>query len=220
MTNDLRMNLTTSHIPIVLLTAKSTTDDELTGLGFGADAYITKPFSSVYLQARVSNLLVQRRKLQEIYRSQLMNRPSAEEVAPDSEENLPDKSPETDDKQELSPNDQKFMDKLIRLMEKQIDNGDLMVDDLAKELAVSRSVFFKKLKALTGLAPIEFIREMRIKRAVQLMESGDYSITEISEMVGINDSRYFSKCFKRVYGMTPTEYKEQKSHINKQNLHN
>ena len=115
------------------------------------------------------------------------------------------------------------------------------MDDLVQELAVSRSVFFKKLKtltglapiefikemqrtihrhpmrydqrchkhgALTGLAPIEFIKEMRVKRAAQLIESGDYNMTQIAYMVGINDPRYFSKCFKQRFGMTPTEYKE------------
>ena len=85
----------------------------------------------------------------------------------------------------------------------------MIVDDLVQELAVSRSVFFKKLKTLTGLAPIEFIKEMRVKRAAQLIESGDYNMTQIAYMVGINDPRYFSKCFKQRFGMTPTEYKDK-----------
>ena len=81
---------------------------------------------------------------------------------------------------EMSPNDRKFMDKLIELMEKNMDNGDLVVDDLVREVAVSRSVFFKKLKTLTGLAPIEFIKEMRINRAAQLIETGEFNMTQIS----------------------------------------
>ena len=109
---------------------------------------------------------------------------------------------------EMSSHDRKFMEKLTELMEKNMDNGDLIVDDLVQELAVSRSVFFKKLKTLTGLAPIEFIKEMRVKRAAQWIESGDYNMTQIAYMVGINDPRYFSKCFKQRFGMTPTEYKE------------
>ena len=109
----------------------------------------------------------------------------------------------------MSSNDRKFMDKLLELMEKNMDNGDLVVDDLVQELAVSRSVFFKKLKTLTGLAPIEFIKDMRINRAVQLIETGEYSMTQISYMVGINDPRYFSKCFKNKMGMTPTEYRDK-----------
>jgi len=105
------------------------------------------------------------------------------------------------------------------LMDANMDNGDLIVDDLVKELAVSRSVFFRKLKALTGLAPVEFIKEVRIKRAASLIEENEYTMTQISYMVGINDSRYFSKCFKQVYGMTPTEYKEQKLPSSGQKLH-
>lgn len=110
---------------------------------------------------------------------------------------------------DMSPNDRKFMDKQVELMEQNMDNGDLVVDDLVRELAVSRSVFFKKLKTLTGLAPIEFIKEIRIKRATQLIETGEFNMTQISYMVGINDPRYFSKCFKAQVGMTPTEYKEK-----------
>ena len=114
---------------------------------------------------------------------------------------------ETEDS--MSPQDRKFLERLTELMEKNMDNGDLLVDDLVRELAVSRSVFFKKLKSLTGLAPIEFIKEMRVQRAARLIEAGDYNMTQISYMVGINDPRYFSKCFKHRFGMTPTEYKEK-----------
>ena len=110
---------------------------------------------------------------------------------------------------DMSPNDRKFMDKLVELMEQNMDNGDLVVDDLVRELAVSRSVFFKKLKTLTGLAPIEFIKEIRIKRATQLIETGEFNMTQISYMVGINDPRYFSKCIKAQVGMTPTEYRDK-----------
>ncbi|MEL5893812.1 two-component regulator propeller domain-containing protein [Bacteroides sp. GD17] len=201
MTRELRADMTTSHIPIVLLTAKSSIESKLEGLEYGADDYITKPFSATYLKARVKNLLMQRRKLQDLYRADLL---SAGTVAPAaSEEAEETKAPE------MSTNDRKFMDKLVELMEKNMDNGDLVVDDLVGELAVSRSVFFKKLKTLTGLAPIEFIKEMRINRAVQLIETGEYSMTQISYMVGINDPRYFSKCFKQKMGMTPTEYRDK-----------
>ncbi len=192
LTKELRAEMTTSHIPIVLLTAKSTIESKLQGLEFGADDYITKPFSATYLKARVENLLVQRHKLQELYCANLMT-PLVKE---------------TTIHPEMSSNDRRFMDKLLEIMEKNMDNGDLIVDDLVQELAVSRSVFFKKLKVLTGLAPIEFIKEMRVKRAAQLIETGEYNMTQISYMVGINDPRYFSKCFKQKYVMTPTEYKE------------
>ena len=203
MTKELRADMTTSHIPIVLLTAKTSIESKLEGLEYGADDYITKPFSATYLKARVENLLSQRRKLQSLYRDNLMNNThvsslSTSEEAATEEEKLPD----------MSPNDRKFMDKLVELMEANMDNGDLVVDDLVREVAVSRSVFFKKLKTLTGLAPIEFIKEMRINRAAQLIETGEFNMTQISYMVGINDPRYFSKCFKSKLGMTPTEYRD------------
>ena len=203
MTKELRADMTTSHIPIVLLTAKTSIESKLEGLEYGADDYITKPFSATYLKARVENLLSQRRKLQSLYRDNLMNNThvsslSTSEETATEEEKLPD----------MSPNDRKFMDKLVELMEANMDNGDLVVDDLVREVAVSRSVFFKKLKTLTGLAPIEFIKEMRINRAAQLIETGEFNMTQISYMVGINDPRYFSKCFKSKLGMTPTEYRD------------
>ena len=141
-------------------------------------------------------------KLQNLFRDNLLTNglsPLKEETQ-DAEEK--EKLPE------MSPNDRRFMDKLLELMEKNLDNGDLVVDDLVREVAVSRSVFFKKLKTITGLAPIEFIKEMRINKAVQLIETGEYNMTQISYMVGINDPRYFSKCFKAKMGMTPTEYRD------------
>ena len=227
MTRELRADMTTSHIPIILLTAKTTIESKLEGLEYGADDYITKPFSATYLQARVENLLMQRKKLQNFYRDSLMhiNMSAVSGESPVPADVMPGEAGKTAPEQEgqqlqsqtqlqptvpdMSPNDRKFMDKLVELMEQNMDNGDLVVDDLVRELAVSRSVFFKKLKTLTGLAPIEFIKEIRIKRATQLIETGEFNMTQISYMVGINDPRYFSKCFKAQVGMTPTEYKEK-----------
>lgn len=202
MTKEIRENMSTSHIPVVLLTAKSDTDSKLQGMEQGADDYITKPFSATYLKARVENILARRNKLQQLYREKMMGM-QAVSLSEETEE--PQRQ-----QPEMSVHDRKFMDKLTELMEQNMDNGELMVDDLVKELAVSRSVFFKKLKTLTGLAPIEFIKEMRVTRAAQLIETGDYNMTQIAYMVGINDPRYFSKCFKQRFGMTPTEYKEKK----------
>ena len=199
MTRELRANMTTSHIPIILLTAKNTFESKLEGLEYGADDYITKPFSATYLKARVKILHEQRQKLQDLYRDKLMQTTLQTDEHKEEEPAAP----------EMSPNDRKFMDKLMELMEKNLDNGDMVVDDLVRELAVSRSVFFKKLKTLTGLAPVEFIKEVRINHAIRLIETGEYSMTQISYMVGINDPRYFSKCFKQKMGMTPTEYRDK-----------
>lgn len=99
------------------------------------------------------------------------------------------------------------MDELIEFLNENIDNSELLVDDLVASFHISRSVFFKKLKVLTGLSPVEFIREIRIKRAAELIREDAYNMAQVAYMVGFSDPHYFSKCFKQVYNMTPTEYK-------------
>lgn len=189
LTDKIKNNVSINHIPIILLTAKSAIESKLEAMRTGADDYLTKPFSPEYLKARVDNLLKQRATLQENYRSTLLSLQPKEVTT-------------------QSPNDI-FLAKLMDFMERNMDNSDLIVEDMVNEMALGRTVFFNKLKSLTGLSPVEFIREVRIKRAAQLLKLGAYNITEITYMVGMNDSRYFSKCFKAVYGMTPTEYKKQ-----------
>ncbi len=188
MTTQLKKDESTSHVPIILLTAKSAIESRLEALHEGADDYITKPFSPEYLRARVDNILTQRKRLQERYRASLLN--------------LQPKQP-----QQKFPNEV-FLAKLLDFMERNMDNNNLIVEDLVNEMALGRTVFFNKLKSLTGLSPVEFIRDVRIKRAAQLLSQGTYNVTEVTYMVGMNDSRYFSKCFKLVYGMSPSEYKK------------
>jgi len=200
MVRELREEMTTSHIPIVMLTAKSTIESKIEGMKLGADDYITKPFSAAYLKARIFNLLEQRKKLQALYCASLL--PSS------TEQGLPGTAEEV--ATGLSPNDRKFMERVMETIEKHLDNGDLTVEEIAGEVNMSRSVFFKKLKTLTGLSPVEFLREIRMKRAAQLIETEEYNMAQIAYMVGLNDSHYFSKCFKQQYGMTPTEYKESR----------
>lgn len=191
----IRADFNTSHIPFILLTAKDNPSSRLEGIKEGADDYITKPFSPAFLLQRIAALLEQRRRLQERYR-----RGDQEEVAAVAV--LPGEP-------EIASQDEAFLTRLKELMEKNIDNSTLVVDDLVGEMALSRSVFFKKLKALTGLAPIEYIREMRLQRSVQLIKSGAYNMTQVAYMVGLNDPRYFSKCFKQRFGCTPTEYRNK-----------
>ena len=108
----------------------------------------------------------------------------------------------------LSP-DEIFLQKLQQFMEDNMDNNDLSVEDIVKEMAIGRTCFFNKLKTLTGLSPVEYIRDTRIRHSAELLLDGRYNITEVAYMVGLNDSRYFAKCFKAAYGMTPSEYKKQ-----------
>ena len=174
-------------IPVILLTAKTAIESRLQALEYGADDYVTKPFEPEYLRARVHNILIQREQLEQSYRQRLMRL-----------------EPQKTD--EPIPGDA-FLAKLLDVMDKQMDNNTLTVDELVDEMGMGRTVFFNKLKSMTGLSPVEFIREMRIKRAAQLLEEHKYNITEVTYMVGMNDSRYFAKCFKNTYGVTPTEYR-------------
>lgn len=103
-----------------------------------------------------------------------------------------------------------FMTKLQDAMNRQMDNNTLTVNKLVEEIGMGRTAFFTKLKSKTGLSPVEFIRETRIQRASQLLKDMQYNITEVTYMVGMNDSRYFSKCFKKSFGMTPSEYRKVK----------
>lgn len=190
-----------SHIPIVILTAKTDLDTQVETLRSGVDDFITKPFSSTYLRARIDNILQQRKKLQEIFLASL---PVFE---PDKKKNF-DINPSAP---RIESYDDKLLKRLMDVMEKNMDNSEFTVDDLVSGIGIGRSVFFKKIKSLTGLAPVEFIREVRIKRAAQLIETGQFTISQVTYMVGNNDPRYFSRVFKQKFGLTPSEYKEKHS---------
>ena len=190
LTKFIKKNVETDHIPVILLTAKTAIESRLQALEDGADDYVTKPFDPEYLRARVINILKQRTQLEQSYRQRLMRLETAS-----TDENVPGDT---------------FLAKLLNVMEKQMDNNTLTVDEMVDEMGMGRTVFFNKLKGMTGMSPVEFIREMRIKRAAQLLEDRKYNITEVTYMVGMNDSRYFSKCFKNTYGITPSEYRRQK----------
>ena len=193
--NELKNNESTSHIPIILLSAKSSIESKIEGMQYGADDYITKPFSATYLKARIQNIVEQRKRLQHIYCQTLF--PSKAEKKSVEKENIPI----------LSASDQKFMDKLVQIITENMDNCDFSVDNMALAVDMSRSNFFRKLKSITGQSPIDFLKQMKMKRAVQLIESKEYNISEIAYMTGFNDAHYFSKCFKQAYGISPTEYK-------------
>ena len=186
----LKQHVNTSHIPVVLLTAKANIESKLDGLEYGADDYITKPFSVPYFRARIKNLLKQRRQLQELYRSHLQT------PSPNFEPQKPT----------ITSQDEIIMDKVIREIEENMDNSEFSVEVLHKSVGIGRTAFFKKIKGLTGLSPIEFIRDIKMKRAAQYLSTGQFSVKEVAYMVGISDSGYFRKCFKEKYKLSPTEY--------------
>lgn len=188
---ELRGDLNISHIPVILLTAKTNIDSKLEALEIGADDYITKPFSMQYFMARISNLILQRKHLQEIYRGKPVN--GKFEYKPEP--------------LKLNSKDEELMSDIVKTIEENMENFDFSVEDLCSSTNMSRSSFFKKIKSMTGVSPVEFIRDIKMKRAAQLLESGQFRVKEITFMIGISDSRYFSKCFKDKFGVTPLDYK-------------
>ena len=193
LTKKIKNDSRTSHIPVILLTAVTDMESKLAGMKAGADDYITKPFSSEFLHARIENLMIQRLQLQHFYRSQYISTKLDLALPP----------------LEIKSEEDKFMQHLIKLMNENIENFDLNIDLLASELNMSRTVFFNKLKSLTGLSPVEFVREIRFERAAEYIRKTELSVSEISYKVGIEDPRYFSRCFKQKFGTTPSEYRQQ-----------
>ena len=191
-TRKLKSDFNTSHIPIILLTALNAPESHLEGVESGADAYITKPFSTKLLLARVFKLIEQRDKLREKFSSDLsMVRPVIC----------------TTDK------DKEFTDKLTRIVEEQLENPDFTVDDFASMMALGRTIFYRKVKGVTGYAPKEYLRVMRMKKAAELLLKTDVTVAEVAYQVGINDPFYFSKCFKAQFGVSPSAYQKNKDSV-------
>ncbi|MEL7161543.1 MAG: ATP-binding protein, partial [Bacteroidota bacterium] len=185
----LKSDSLTSHIPILLLTAKNNDESRLRGLRYGADAYLTKPFREDTLKQRIHNIVNHRDKLRDRFRREVIMEP--EEVT-------------------VTDLDEIFLRRAVEVVEENISNTNFSVDQLGREMRVSRSHLYLKLKALTGQSASGFIRSIRLKRAVQLFDNTNYSIKEIRYRAGFNTPSYFSKCFKQEYGITPGEYYRQR----------
>lgn len=174
----------TSHIPVILLTALATHIHQVNGLQTGADAYLTKPFSTKLLQLNVHNLLSSRELMRKKFSQQLVLQP----------------------KQVLLNNpDEQFIQKLMNIIEEQMENPEFGVVTLGTEIGMSKSVLYKKICALTNLSPADFIKSMRLKKAADLLQQQLLSINEVSVMVGFNDRKYFSREFKKMYGKSPSD---------------
>ena len=183
------------HIPIVVLSAKASLDDRIKGLEHGIDDYLPKPFSSAYLKTRIASLLRQRKELQELYMARLQTQPASETDAT---------------RPELEPYDDHFMEQVVECIEQNMCNADFEIERLAEHLNMCRTVFYRKLKSITGLTPVAFVSEIRLKRALQLMERDDLSISQVAYMTGFKSPKYFSTLFKKAVGCTPSEYREKK----------
>jgi signal transduction histidine kinase/DNA-binding response OmpR family regulator/ligand-binding sensor domain-containing protein len=175
----------TSHIPIIILTAKVTREDKITGLQTGADDYIPKPFSMAELKARVKNLVEQRKKLRERFSREITLEPS--EIS-------------------ITPLDEKFLKRAIEIVERHINDEKLDLVLFRNEMNMSRSTLFRKLHALTGQSPTEFIRTIRLKRAASLLKQKFGNVTQVSLEVGFNNLSYFNRSFKKLFGLSPIEY--------------
>lgn len=184
----LKANEKTNHIPLILLTAKAAREHKLEGLETGADDYLVKPFDEAELLIRIKNLIAIRQKLQRKYQGESWQKPKVVTI--------------------ISVH-QKFIESLKNVIEKNIDNEQFGVDDLGKEMAMSRSQIHRKLKALTDLSATTFIRNYRLHRAADLLKQGAGNVTEIGYQVGFNSQTYFSSSFQELFGCSPTEYKHQ-----------
>ena len=185
LTRHIRENDLTSHIPVLLLTAKSDQDSRMDGLRTGADDYLAKPFSTDELRVRVRNLISLRKNLAAKYRKEIMNGPAEERV------------PSADDK---------FVANLRAAIEANMSNASFSVEQLAGEMCLSRTQLFRKVKALFDISPNELINDIRLQRAAILIRSRADSLTQISYSVGFNEQSYFAKRFRKKYGVSPSEY--------------
>jgi DNA-binding response OmpR family regulator len=177
-----------SHIPLILLTARITEEDQFEGLETGADDYLIKPFSFQILEARISNLIAIRRNLRKVFRDNMINEPS--DIT-------------------ITSLDEQFINKALDLIEKNISKTDYTVEELSRDLGMSRTLLYKKILSITGKPPLEFIRSLRLKRAAQLLLKSQLHVSEIAFEVGFNDPKYFRKHFKNEFGVLPSRYSEQ-----------
>ncbi|HEY4785405.1 MAG TPA: ATP-binding protein, partial [Bacteroidales bacterium] len=181
----IKSNIKTSHIPIILLTARNALQNKQEGYETGADSYITKPFNIALLTSRINNLLESRKRLADHIARSLLFQP---------------------DEVQLGLKDEKFISDAIGIIEKHITNEKFDAEFLASELNLSHSALYRKLKALTGFNITEFVRGVRLKKAAQLLRSKDYTVSEVSFMVGFNDIKHFRNSFKEQYKVSPSYY--------------
>jgi DNA-binding response OmpR family regulator len=183
----IKNDFNTCHIPVVLLTARTAVEHTIEGLKLGADDYITKPFNVSILISRCNNLVNSRRILQEKFSKQPQM--SAQMLA-------------------TNPIDKKMLDEATAIIEKHLDDPEFNVNIFAREIGLARTNLFAKLKAVTGQTPNDFIQTIRLHRGALLLRNNpELNVTEISDRIGFSSSRYFSKCFKEIYHVSPLAYR-------------
>ena len=179
----LKSELQTCHIPVILLTACSLDEQRIQGYDGGADSYISKPFNSQLLLSRVRNLIANRRQLRQFFGDN-----------------------QTIEKEAISDLDKGFVSRFKSLVEERMKDAELNVEDLGRNMGMSRVQLYRKLKSLTNYSPNELLRQMRLKKAASLLASSDMTVAEIAYEVGFSSPSYFTKCYKEQFGESPTEF--------------
>ncbi len=175
----------TSHIPVIMLTAKANRESKMEGLDLGADDYIIKPFDSEELKIRIKNLIDKGKKLREKYRKEFLTDP-ADKIFPEL--------------------DDEFLARIKACTKKNLEDPDFNVERLSEEMGLSRTQVYRKLRALTGHTPYEFIRNLRLNAAARMFLKGQKNITSVLYMVGFSTPSHFTQCFRDLYGLNPSEY--------------
>jgi len=188
---ELKSQIITSHIPIILLTARSSTVFEIQGLQTGADDYITKPFNPTIIKARIDSLLENRKKIRTLLLNKIQFEPTQEEIEKDSN------------------TESAFIHKAILLVENNMQNSSFSIDTMVEELNMSQSTLYRKIKSLTGLSLTSFIRSIRLKKAAHLILTDDLNLSQIAYEVGFNDYKYFKISFEKQFDCLPSKYKEK-----------
>jgi AraC-like DNA-binding protein len=186
---ELKSQIITSHIPIILLTARSSTVFEIEGLETGADDYITKPFNPIIIKARIASLLENRKNIRALLLNKIQFEPTLEEIEKDSN------------------TESAFVHKAIVLVENNIQNSSFSIDTMVDELNMSQSTLYRKIKSLTGLSLTSFIRSIRLKKAAHLILIDDLNLSQIAYEVGFNDYKYFKISFEKQFNCLPSKYK-------------
>jgi DNA-binding response OmpR family regulator len=193
LTGKLKSDLITSHIPVIILTAKVTMESKLEGLETGADDFLTKPFDAQELLIRIRNLITQRQKLRTLLWKHLEDNDQTKAIweCPGSG---------------WTTLDEHFIEGAISVVEAQITNPDFNVEIFAREMAMSRKHLHRKLTGLIDQSPNNLIRNIRLKRAAELLKQGKLNVTQVTYEVGITSLSYFAKAFKEKYGVSPSDY--------------
>ena len=185
---EIKQDIQLSHIPVILVTAKITAENQVEGLNVGADAYVTKPFEPAVLSALIQSQLKNRERVRKL----LTKATTTEDEGVDNA---------------LSEQDKHFMEELYKLMEEELSNSELDVTRITKMLYISRTKLYYKIKGLTGETPSNFFRTYKLNRAAELLKGGKHTVAEIADMTGFSTQSHFSVVFKKQFGVTPTEYK-------------